>query len=152
MRNASRAYSSYAVINPIGAHNRTLRNISKLSPSSSRTLHRSEPTHFFVANAAKKNESRLPARNTIPVVVSISPSPTNGDTSPPKANPAAPNTAEAVPALSRARFMASVVVDVNVSPSEKSMANSSVSYTQNGADSASTANSAAENATISRLP
>ena len=48
--------------------------------------------------------------------------------------------------------MASVVVDVNVNPSEKSMANSSVSYTQNGADSASDANSAAENATISRLP
>lgn len=69
-----------------------------------------------------------------------------------KSKSAAPNTAEAVPALSRARFMASVVVDVNVSPSEKSMANSSVSYTQNGADSASAANSAAENATISRLP
>ena len=48
------------------------------------------------------------------MVVIILPIPTMGDTKLPDRNPAAPNTAEAVPMVCRPSFMASVVAEVKM--------------------------------------
>ena len=68
-------------------------------------------------------------KNISPVVERISPNPTNGETTPPKAKPAAPNNAEAVPELARSQSMAKVVEAVKGNPIEKSNTNSTASYT-----------------------
>lgn len=80
------------------------------------------------------------------------PIPTSGDTMPPKAKPVAPNTADAVPALSRSMFIAIAVVDVNVNPIENNSKNSKDSYSQNGPSDHSTKNSASDTMSIPTLP
>ena len=73
------------------------------------------------------HEQRAQTTKTVPVERSVSPRPTSGETMPPKANPEAPSSAEAVPACSRVQSMASVVEVVKVSPIQKSRAKSSAS-------------------------
>ena len=60
----------------------------------------------------------------MPVDDKISFIPTNGDTIPPAAKQIDPNHAEAVPEFSRWHSMANVVVEVKVSPTQKSKARS----------------------------
>ena len=66
----------------------------------------------------------------IPVETMILPRPTSGETIPPKANPSAPSSAEAVPALSCSQSIASVLEAVKVSPSIDKRPISSTSYIQ----------------------
>ena len=60
------------------------------------------------------SEQNAQVAKVTPVEVSMSPMPTRGDTSPPKAKPMAPSRAEAVPALCRWLSMANAVVEVKV--------------------------------------
>ena len=69
-------------------------------------------------------------KNISPVVERISPNPTNGETIPPKAKPAAPNNAEAVPELARSQSMAKVVEAVKVNPIEKQHKQHSLIYSK----------------------
>ena len=66
----------------------------------------------------------------MPVDVMMFPNPTNGDTTPPKAKPTAPNKAEAVPAFCRWLSIARVVVEVNVSPIVNKSSSNKLSYIQ----------------------
>ena len=74
---------------------------------------------WFIAKTEKQREHTEQMKNISPVVETI----------PPKAKPAAPNNAEAVPELARSQSMAKVVEAVKVNPIEKSNTNSTASYT-----------------------
>ena len=76
------------------------------------------------------NEQPALMTKIIPVDTRISPSPTKGETIPPEAKQTAPNSAEAVPALSRWHSIANVVVDVKVSPIINNKTSRSASYIQ----------------------
>ena len=76
------------------------------------------------------NAHTEPVKNNIPVDTIIFPNPTSGDTTPPKANPNAPNKADAIPAFDRSQSIASVLEAVKVSPNIKSNARSNTSYIQ----------------------
>ena len=84
---------------------------------------------WFIAKTEKQREHTEQTKNIRPVVERISPNPTNRETIPPKAKPAAPNNAEAVPELARSQSMSKVVEAVKVNPIEKSNTNSTASYT-----------------------
>lgn len=84
---------------------------------------------WFIAKTEKQREHTEQMKNISPVVERISPNPTNGETIPPKAKPAAPNNAEAVPELARSQSMVKVVEAVKVNPIEKSNTNSTAAYT-----------------------
>lgn len=66
-------------------------------------------------------------KNRTPVETIILPSPTSGDTTPPKANPNAPSKAYAIPAFARSLSIAKVLEAVKVSPNIESNAKSSTS-------------------------
>ena len=55
------------------------------------------------------NAHTEPVKNRTPVETIIFPSPTSGDTTPPKANPNAPSKAEAIPAFARSLSIAKVL-------------------------------------------
>lgn len=73
------------------------------------------------------NAHKEPVKNRTPVETIIFPSPTSGDTTPPKANPNAPSKADAIPAFARSLSIAKVLDAVNVSPNMESNAKSSTS-------------------------
>ena len=81
----------------------------------------------FKAIMAQPKEHTEHKKNINPVVESIFPILTRGDTIPPNANPVAPNRAEAVPEFCRSLSIAKVVEDVNVSPIVKSRRNNNAS-------------------------
>lgn len=66
----------------------------------------------------------------MPVVTIIFPKPTIGETIPPKANPNAPNNAEATPAFERSQSKANVLEEVKVNPIIESKQISKISYTK----------------------
>ena len=68
--------------------------------------------------------------NRIPVVLSWSPRPTNGDTNPPKAKETAPNKAEALPEYCRPLSIAKVVAEVKQRPRENRIPRIKHSYNQ----------------------
>lgn len=80
------------------------------------------------------------------------PMPTNGETIPPKANPSAPNKAEAVPALLRSQSIAKVLEAVKVSPSIDRRQINSSSYIQKLQSKANATKSKADIITIPKLP
>ena len=66
------------------------------------------------------HDPRAQTTKAAPVEYIVLPRPTSGETMPPKANPAAPSRADAVPDSERVHSMASVVEVVKVRPIEKS--------------------------------
>lgn len=73
------------------------------------------------------NAHTEPIKNRIPVETIIFPSPTSGETTPPKAKPNAPSKADAIPAFARSLSIAKVLEAVKVSPNMESNAKSSTS-------------------------
>ena len=90
--------------------------------------------------------------NRIPAETIMSPRLTRGDTRPPKAYPAVPRRAEAVPAFSCSLSMASALDAVNDSPAMASSRKSRISYIQNPQPTARAAQSTADTASIPSFP